>query len=326
MSIINTKAIQAVFIEHELDKWADLLPVQLSHALEMQQHGDLQRWMAAVGQLPDCPSAETSLTTDVVSATVKPALPQEQQQQLSALLQQLHPWRKGPYSLLGIDIDTEWRSDLKWQRLIPHIRPLKGRQVLDVGCGNGYHCWRMAGEGAKLVVGIDPGRLFLAQFLAVQHFLGQHWPVHLLPLKSEDIPPNLQAFDTVFSMGILYHRRSPIDHLLELKGALKPGGELILETLVITGDKQQLLVPEGRYAKMRNVWFIPSVEQLIGWMQRCGFKNVRAVDSSVTTSQEQRGTEWMHFESLSDFLDPDDSGKTIEGYPAPLRAIIIANT
>ena len=56
-------------------------------------------------------------------------------------------------------------------------------------------------------------------------------------------------------MGVLYHRRSPIDHLLELKGCLQTGGELVLETLVIDGGLGEVLVPENRYAKMRNVWF-----------------------------------------------------------------------
>ena len=32
----------------------------------------------------------------------------------------------------------------------------------------------------------------------------------------------------------------------------------------------------------------------------------------------------MTTESLADFLDPHDSGKTLEGYPAPLRAVLVA--
>jgi tRNA (mo5U34)-methyltransferase len=49
------------------------------------------------------------------------------------------------------------------------------------------------------------------------------------------------------------------------------------------------------------------------------------VDVNVTSTQEQRSTEWMSFHSLENFLDPDDHSKTIEGYPAPRRAIITAN-
>jgi tRNA (mo5U34)-methyltransferase len=233
------------------------------------------------------------------------------------------PWRKGPFNLHGINIDTEWRSDWKWDRLLPHISDLTNRTVLDIGCGSGYHLWRMRGAGAEFVVGIDPSDLFLSQFQAIKHF-NPDPKVHLLPLGVEQLP-ELNAFDTVFSMGVLYHRRSPIDFLSQLKAQLKPGGELILETLVVEGDVNTVLVPTDRYAKMRNVWFIPSTEALVLWMQRVGFKNVRVVDNDHTSLDEQRKTDWMTTESLADFLDPNDPNKTIEGYPAPLRAIIIAN-
>ena len=201
--------------------------------------------------------------------------------------------------------------------------------MLDVGCGNGYHCWRLALAGARQVIGIDPTALFLAQFLAVRTLLAPMSPelvdrVSLLPVGIEALPAALARFDTVLSMGVLYHRRSPIDHLLELRGALRPGGQLVLETLVIEGGADRVLVPERRYAKMRNVWFIPSPALLETWLRRCGFRRVETVDVTPTTTREQRSTEWMTFESLADFLDPADSRFTIEGYPAPRRAIVTA--
>jgi tRNA (mo5U34)-methyltransferase len=196
--------------------------------------------------------------------------------------------------------------------------------VLDVGCGNGYHAWRMLGEGARLVIGIDPTQLFVMQFEAIKHFLGQHHPVHLFPLGIEQLPPEIKGFDTVFSMGVFYHRQSPFAHLTELRGALRHGGELVLETLVIEGGEHQVLVPQGRYAKMRNVWFIPTTKVLHKWLQRAGFNDVKLIDVSVTTVEEQRSTQWMWFESLADYLDPRDRNMTIEGYPAPRRAIFVA--
>ena len=138
------------------------------------------------------------------------------------------------------------------------------------------------------------------------------------------MPANLEGFDTVFSMGVFYHRRSPIEHLLALKDCLVKGGELVLETLVIEGDVNQVLVPEDRYAQMRNVWFLPSIAALERWLRRAGFSDVRCVDVSITTVEEQRATEWMKFQSLSDYLDPNDASKTIEGLPAPMRAVIVA--
>jgi tRNA (mo5U34)-methyltransferase len=141
---------------------------------------------------------------------------------------------------------------------------------------------------------------------------------------SEDLPQKLSCFDTVFSMGVLYHRRAPFDHLEELKNALRPGGELVLETLVVEGDANTVLLPRDRYAQMRNVWFIPSALALENWLQRLGFVNIRTVNINQTSVEEQRSTAWMNFQSLADFLDPNDSSKTIEGYPAPRRAVVIA--
>lgn len=168
-----------------------------------------------------------------------------------------------------------------------------------------------------------PGWLFFCQFQAVQRYLSEPKAWHL-PFLFEDLPANLEGFDTVFSMGVFYHRRSPIEHLLALKDTLVKGGELVLETLVVEGDQQQVLVPEDRYAQMRNVWFLPSVPALMLWLRRAGFSDVRCVDVSVTTVEEQRGTEWMKYQSLSDFLDRRITAKTLEGLPAPMRAVIIA--
>lgn len=303
--------------------WADQLRPELESLFEPGRNGNLPRWQAALAALPRWQAAAdlTAARLQVGTAGERSA---EEIALLEATLKQLHPWRKGPFELYGIHVDTEWRSDWKWARLEQQIEPLQGRTILDVGCGNGYYALRMAGAGAASVVGIDPNLLFLSQFYALTHFIEPKPPVHLIPLGLESLPQNLQQFDTVFSMGVLYHRKSPIDHLYQLRGALCSGGELVLETLVIEGGRGEVLVPEARYAKMRNVWFIPSVDELIHWLQRCGFAEVRCLDQSTTSVEEQRSTEWMEFESLPDFLNPEDATQTIEGHPAPRRAVISA--
>lgn len=351
-----------------LSQWAAQLPDAIARGLNPQRWGDLPQWQQCLDSLPSLTASSCDFSTGVRIGEANDCS-DAQREQLRTSLMALHPWRKGPYQLFGLDVDTEWRSDWKWDRLLPHIAPLKDKLVLDVGCGNGYHCWRMYGEGAQRVIGIDPSPRFVVQFYALKHFANQFptpasalqfpsktaspetlalkktgpstqqapartttaqhavdtsLPVDILPLGIEDLPATLEAFDTVFSMGVLYHRRSAMDHLLELKACLKPGGQLVLETLVIDGSKDEVLVPEGRYAKMRNVWFIPSPPTLLSWLRKCGFKTPRLVDVCDTSTAEQRSTPWMHFESLPDFLDANDSSRTCEGHPAPRRAVFVA--
>ncbi len=305
-----------------LSAWLETLPLQLKQ-WEKQTHGDYAKWAKLIDFLPHLEADHIELKSAVRSERICP-LSNGQKQRITYLLKQLMPWRKGPYDLHGIYIDCEWRSDFKWQRVLPHLAPLQDRLILDVGCGSGYHMWRMLGEGAQMVVGIDPTELFLCQFEAVRKLLNDDRRANLIPLGIEQMQP-LGVFDTVFSMGVLYHRKSPLDHLSQLKSQLRKGGELVLETLVVDGDVNTVLVPADRYAKMKNVYFIPSVDCLINWLQKTGFNNVRCVDVALTSLQEQRKTEWLENESLIDFLDPQDHSKTIEGYPAPKRAVILAN-
>lgn len=305
-----------------LKGWSQHLQQSLPKAFALASRREMAEWQQTLQSLPQIRPAcvELKERVEIGRAHELGGLSREQ---FTAQLKAFHPWRKGPFRLFGVDIDTEWRSDWKWDRLLPHIQPLTGRKVLDVGCGNGYHGWRMRGYGAEFVLGVEPLLLYVMQFRVLQRYLDdpQH---HLLPLRMEDLPADMGCFDSVFSMGVLYHRRSPLDHLLELKGCLRPDGELVLETLVVEGDVGTVLMPEGRYAKMRNVWFIPSVPTLMLWLRRCGFKNVACVDVNRTSVEEQRRTEWTWEESLADFLAPQDDRRTIEGHPAPLRAILTA--
>ncbi|WP_275288566.1 tRNA 5-methoxyuridine(34)/uridine 5-oxyacetic acid(34) synthase CmoB [Halomonas elongata] len=320
------RPLYQAFLDQGLDTWLARLPEQLGRGLDRKRHGDLPAWEKAVAKLPPLPeSRRVRLDTD--SVTVECALDDARRRQCESLLRALSPWRKGPYRLGDVTIDTEWRSDWKWQRVAPYLAPLHGRRVLDVGGGNGYHAWRMAGAGATFTLVIDPSPRFFWQFQAVRHFVGDAdgGRTHFLPAGIEDVPDDLAAFDTVFSMGVLYHRPSPLEHLAQLKAALRPGGELVLETLVVRGDDTTVLLPGERYAAMPNVYFLPSSAALVGWLERCGFENARVVDEADTSLDEQRATDWMTFQSLADFLDPEDATRTREGYPAPRRAVILAN-
>jgi tRNA (mo5U34)-methyltransferase len=298
--------------------WVDSVCKLAQKRLATHPHGDLPRWLSALRQLPVVPvQASLDSGTPALGGRVEDA------QSLRETLMDLHPWRKGPLRLGGLRIESEWRSDWKWQRVEPHIT-LTGKRVLDIGCGNGYFGLRMLGAGAALVVGIDPTLLFVMQWLACRHFSGDI-ANYVLPLAIEDLPADPVAFDTVFSMGVLYHRKEPSHHLERIHSLLRPGGTMVLETLVLPqARRQDILVPQNRYARMGNVWAVPGTDRLLNWVQQAGFKDIELAGTTQTTIAEQHSTAWMRFESLAEALDPADQDKTLEGHPAPIRALLIA--
>ncbi len=302
-------------------KLSSLLPFASNEFVAQLNHGKLTEWLNAISQSPQLTPSQVSLGDTVVigqSSDVNA----EQKQAIDELLKDFIPWRKGPFELFGTVIDTEWQCQIKWSRLLEHIAPLKGRTVLDVGSGNGYYCLRMIEAGAAMAIGIDPHLPYVMQFWLIKKYLSEI-PAFVLPITLDQMPLPIPHFDTVFSMGVIYHRRSPFDHLLELKNCLRSGGQLVMESIVVPGPEGYSLSPQGRYARMSNVWFIPSSATLVAWMTKCGFTDVKLVDESKTTLNEQRKTPWMPFDSLNDALSADGNA-TVEGYPAPARAVITA--
>jgi len=284
--------------------WRSRIEALVHLRLSRSGHGDFAVWQDTLTQL-------RRLADDATP-------------EIRTLLMSLSPWRKGPFEVAGIHIDSEWRSDLKWARLENAIESLQQRNVLDVGCGNGYYARQMSAAGAHAVIGVDPTLLYVVQHLAIDRFTPLD-NVFVLPLRSDELPDHSRIFDTCFSMGVLYHQRSPLTHLQQLKGFLRPAGQLVLETLYLPGEEPYARTPADRYARMRNVWLLPTIAELSTWLQRSGFKNIEIVDQSVTTIAEQRSTEWMSFDSLAHALDANDPSKTVEGWPAPQRVIMVAN-
>ena len=230
----------------------------------------------------------------------------------------LIPWRNGPFEIYDFKIDSEWRSDLKWERLKKHLAPLESKRVLDIGCNNGYYMFKMAKHNPDLVLGIDPVLHFQTQFKFLQNYFKTP-NIYFEMLGVEHLVHFREFFDTIFSMGIIYHHKHPIQQLLDIKNALRPGGQVILETIGIPGVEPVALFPMDRYAKMRNVWFVPTLNCLINWAHKTNFCALDMISDTPLTPEEQRSTEWSSEKSLKDFLDPEDPTKTVEGHPAPRR-------
>lgn len=291
-------------------------------------HGDIDRWIAVLDELESAIADfdnRVEASVDDGAVCVRFSDSELSSDAVQAAIDGLHPWRKGPFCYQDNEIDTEWRSDWKYQRLADVGVDVQGRDVLDVGCGNGYFMFRMAMDGANSVLGVDPSWLFYCQFMLWQRRLRDE-RLLFLPLGVEAVPEK-PSFDLILSMGVLYHRKSPLEHLFSLKAMLREGGELLLETIVLPHDlasqSRELLTPVDRYAGMRNVWFIPTVTVLCDWLEKTGFR-VDAVGELVkTTLTEQRQTKDMTWHSLNQFLT--DENTTIEGYAAPYRVMVRAS-
>ena len=295
-------------------------------AARERPHGDSARWSRAVEKLPK-KIAGWSIERGAVrirktdnDSERRPADP-DFDRVIREALSQLRPWRKGPWDFFAVDVDAEWRSDWKWERLRTALPAVPGR-VLDVGGGNGYYAFRMIDCGGDAVLNIDPTALFQYQFEAAMRPLRDEPPIFTLPLADEDLPDSTKGFDLATSMGVLSHRRWPLAHLRLLRHVVRPGGLVLVETLVVPDDDDRVWTPPGRYAAMRNVWHLPSVARLRRWMAAAGFRDIEVIDVSETDTREQRSTEWMTFHSLRDFLDPADPSRTREGHPRPLRAML----
>jgi tRNA (mo5U34)-methyltransferase len=301
----------------ELRNWINRHLPEIGNAFDPGRNGHLPAWQEALAAIPHAPAGQACLSDAwVYDGTDEHLDPTP--------WQAFHPWRKGPYRFGDLPIDTEWRSDLKWDRIHKTLGTLQGCRCLDVGCGNGYHLWRMCGDGASLALGLDPYLLYVMQFLAVAKRL-PGWPVTVLPLGWESLSGLPALFDRLFCMGVLYHCRDPLLHLRTLSEPLQDQGCLILETLTVPDAYGPVFQPEGRYACMRNVHALPTLATLTDWLREGGFPHVRHIDTTYTTFQEQRSTAWMRFHSLADFLDPENPDRTVEGHPAPRRSIVFAS-
>ena len=238
-------------------------------------------------------------------------------------LQTFVPWKKGPFRLFGTDIDSEWRSDMKWERISNEAGSLEGKKIADIGCHNGYFMFRMAAENPDLVVGFEPYGKHLLNYQLMQGFANiPSLAFELLGVEHIHLYPGF--FDKIFCLGILYHHTDPVGLLRKIKSSLNKGGELYIDCQGIEGDDPVALVPSGRYACARGIWFLPTLPALINWVKRAGFSHAECFYGAPLGTDEQRETSWAPVKSLKDFLDPADPTRTVEGYPAPWRFYVKA--
>lgn len=285
--------------------------------LEAQQKLKAKNIAPLLHQIHALPSLNATLQIqDCISLVFDTPLSPILEEQIYQCATALKPWRKGPFQIDKLYIDSEWKSFMKWNLLTPHIN-LNQKDVADIGCNNGYYMFQMLSHNPASLTGFDPYALFKCQFDFINHFAKTSIQYELLGVEHLEFYP--QKFDVIFCMGVLYHRIDPIGTLKTLYKSLKSGGEAILDTLILDTQEQIALCPQKSYAKMSNTYFIPSPSALSGWCERAGFESVELFATSKTQTNEQRKTQWIDTMSLENFLDPKDENLTIEGYQAPFR-------
>ena len=288
-----------------------------------QQKKGFLRFRSLLDPIQHLRASSCDFSGDVVRIGTADDLTAEEQLLVQRAMRGFMPWRKGPFAVFGIDIDAEWRSERKWNRLIPELPDLAGKVVADIGCNNGYYMFRMAHHRPALVLGFEPYVQHYYTFTTLNTFAAQsRLRVELLGIEHLGLFP--ESFDVIFCLGILYHRPSPLDALRDLHAALKPGGWLLVESQAIPGDEPVALFPRTTYAKVPGTWFVPTATCLHHWLLRSGFRDVHLLCDHAMSSLEQRRTTWMTFESYEDFIDKDNPALTIEGYPAPRRVFFKA--
>ena len=151
---------------------------------------------------------------------------------------------------------------------------LRGKRVLDVGCGGGILSEAMAGQGAE-VTGIDLSDEALK--VAELHLLESGKTVSYRKAAVEELAQERpESFDVVTCMEVLEHIPDPASHAQACARLLAPGGQVFFATInrnpkaflfAIVGAEYVLgLLPRGTHEYARLIR--PS--ELSGWCRRAG--------------------------------------------------------
>ncbi|MFD0717062.1 class I SAM-dependent methyltransferase [Paenibacillus sp. GCM10027626] len=122
-----------------------------------------------------------------------------------------------PRSIGGLDAAGEWTA---FRALLPELR---GKKVLDLGCGYGWHCRYAREHHAQSVVGIDLSEKMLAQASAMTD--DPH--IEYRRLAIEDISFTEREFDVAIS-SLALHYIENIDIIFrKVYHCLAPGGTFV---------------------------------------------------------------------------------------------------
>ncbi|MBR4865656.1 MAG: class I SAM-dependent methyltransferase, partial [Clostridia bacterium] len=133
----------------------------------------------------------------------------------------------------------------EWWQMREWFPPLDGMQVLDLGCGYGWHCRYAMEHGAKSVLGIDQSGRMIAEAEARNALPGITYRVG--DLIDYDYPR--EEFDLVISNLVLHYVSDLNDVYKKVYSTLKSGGSFLfnIEHPVFTAGVGQQFAPDGTW-------------------------------------------------------------------------------
>lgn len=120
-------------------------------------------------------------------------------------------------SQMGLSGAGEWSL---MQKLLPEF---KGKSVLDLGCGYGWHCKYAEGKGAKEVLGLDLSTKMIEE--AKKRNPGEKITYRVSSLEEYDYPK--EQWDVVISNLVLHYIQDLDGIFRKIYRTLKPGGILV---------------------------------------------------------------------------------------------------
>lgn len=142
-----------------------------------------------------------------------------------------------PRSVAGLNAAGEWHV---LQKMMPDF---KGKSVLDLGCGFGWHCIYAKQQGAKRVVGID----LSSKMLEAAKEKSAGLEIEYQQMAIEDIDFSLQEFDVVIS-SLAFHYVKDFNLICQkINHCLRPGGHFVFsqEHPVFTSRPEQDWILDG---------------------------------------------------------------------------------
>lgn len=126
-------------------------------------------------------------------------------------------YKKMARSVNGLEAAGEWHE---LRGMLPNFR---GKRVLDLGCGFGWHCRYAEGQGAESVVGIDLSANMLEEARAKTN--SSRIEYRQLPIEAIDFPD--ASFDVVISSLVFHYLQSFSDICNKVAKCLSSKGDFV---------------------------------------------------------------------------------------------------